>query len=369
MFNGEKILMQKNKVDGLIGYWNFEETRVVDNSGLRNHALNLVRAGPSFDGQGSSALFVNGDYLEVPHTKAFESKDFSITFWMLYVQDYFTENNGIRFCPLLQKGKDDLESKTFERFPSIYLDRKNKNLKINVKINQQKKNNNSTNSNNSTNNDNENNEDEEDEEEEEENNNNSNSTEIKNKENLEEGKSLISNSKIQKQKWLHISLIKKHKKLKLFINGILDSELKISQEILNNKDSLYIGGTPWLKKDCQFPFIIDELRYYNKGISESLIKSEAAPALGGIEPDFIQLGCINCSLKKAKKSCKRNYQICSTIELHTAGYQIARSLGWIDWSTHIWTKSALKALESFKGFLGLGMCCKKMDQNDNEDDE
>jgi len=310
--------MEANRIDGLIGYWNFEETRPLDNSGLRNHALNLIRPGLSFDGSGASGLFTNGDYLEVPHTKAFESDDFSITFWLFYINDYFTENKGIRYCPLIQKGKDDLFSKTYNRYPSIYLDRKQNNLKTNIKTQNK-------------------------------------SNDI----NLNEGEFFISNSKIKHQKWIHISLIKKDKEVTLYINGIKDKSIKLENAVQNNSESLYIGGTPWLKDQCNFPFLLDELRYYNIGISESLIQSEAAPALGGIEPNYINLGCLNCSLKEASTSCQKGYKICSTIELHTAGYQIARSLGWIDWSTHIWTNSALKSPNSFLGFKGLGICCKE----------
>jgi hypothetical protein len=290
----------------------------LDNSGLRNHALNLVRAGLSFNGSGASGLFSNGDYLEVPHTKAFETEDFSITFWLFFIQDYFTENKGIRYCPIIQKGKDDLFSKTYNRFPSIYLDRKNRALKTYIKT----------------------------------------QNKAANLE-LNEGASFISNSKIKQQKWMHISLVKKEKILTLYVNGIKDNSLKLIDGEQNNKDNLYIGGTPWLKDQCNFPYLMDEVRYYNKAITEDSIQSEASPALGGIETNFVNLGCLDCSLQEASSACKKGYKICSTIELHTAGYQIARSLGWIDWSTHIWTNSALNSPTSFNGFKGLGICCKE----------
>lgn len=66
--------------------------------------------------------------------------------------------------------------------------------------------------------------------------------------------------------------------------------------------------------------LMDELRFYNRVLHEAEIEAEAAPALGGIEPSHILLGCVNCLLEKASKSCIEGYHICTNIELHTGGY-------------------------------------------------
>ena len=71
LFNGDKIILPYSRPENLIGYWNFDEMRPLDYSGLRNHALNIVKSGPSFGGIGNSAFFSNGDHLEVINTKAF----------------------------------------------------------------------------------------------------------------------------------------------------------------------------------------------------------------------------------------------------------------------------------------------------------
>jgi len=135
LYDGKKIISPFARHKNLIGYWNFEEMRVLDNSGLRNHAINIVKPGPTFNGIGSSAYFSNGDYIEIPHTKAFESDNFTITFWIFVIQDFFTASKGIRFCPIIQKGKDDLFSNKFSRFPAIYYDRKDKFIKTFIKTN------------------------------------------------------------------------------------------------------------------------------------------------------------------------------------------------------------------------------------------
>lgn len=75
--------------------------------------------------------------------------------------------------------------------------------------------------------------------------------------------------------------------------------------------------------------LIDNLRVYNIDLKEAWIQAEAAPALGGVEPNFVQLGCDKCGLKKAASACPQEYHLCTTVELYTAGYHVARSMGWV----------------------------------------
>ena len=258
IYEGDRVILPSARPKNLIGYWNFDEIKPIDNSGFKNHATHIVQSGPSFGGLGYSAYFTEGKYLEVQHTNDFKSKDFTISFWFYLMKD---ENNfsGTKLCPLIQKGKDDLFNKIYNRFPSIYFHRKDRNFKVFM---------------------------------------------ISNKQNLIQGENFTSNSKATYEKWVHISLIKKKKNLKFYFNGILDYQINFKKELEINTDNFYIGNVPWLSKICNFPFLIDELRYYNAAIDEDFIQAEASPVLGGIEPNFLQLGCLNCSLNEASKSCK-----------------------------------------------------------------
>jgi hypothetical protein len=315
LFNGDRVLLPFATPKGLVGYWNFDEIRPLDNSGNRNHGAGVVKPGPAFGGFGSSAQFTGGEYVTVPFTPAFQSSDFSVTFWLFVVQDFFTSSKGIRYCPLVQRGNDDLFAKNYHRSPALYYDRKEKNLKFYVKTNS---------------------------------------------DDASQGESLLSNARITTQRWMHIAIIKSDNKLKLYVNGILDNSsiLKATAETTNSP--LYIGNVPWLKDQCDFPFLIDEMRYYNIAVSEDTIQAEASPVLGGIEPSFLQLGCMNCSLKDASQACVDGYRLCTSIELHTGGYQIARSMGWLNWNTHIWTHGALKTPGDFDKLKGLALCCAEL---------
>jgi hypothetical protein len=322
LYNGDRILLPFAVPRGLVGYWDFDSEQPLDNSGNKNHAIirngdsknsnskQVIKAGPAFGGFGSSAAF-QGEYLEIPFTKSFEAVDFSITFWFFLSEDNYS-SKGTRNCPLIQRGVDDLFKKDFQRSPAIYLDRKTKNLKVFVKTGDEDSN---------------------------------------------QGENVTSNARLAKQRWHHVGIVKEGAKLKLYVNGILDAQVTFKSDASLNQGNLYIGNVPWLKEQCNFPFLIDEVRYYNVPIEEDRIQAEASPVLGGIEPSFLQLGCMNCSLKDASQSCSENYRLCSSIELHTGGYQIARAMGWLDSKTHMWTHGALKTPADFDKLKGLALCC------------
>jgi hypothetical protein len=314
LYGGDRILLPFAKPKGIIGYWNFDEMKPLDNSGRRNHAKGITTAGPAFGGMGSSA-FLNGQYIEVPHSDDFDSNDFTITFWLFVINDNYSNNKGIRFCPLLQRGEDNLNDKEYQRGPALYFDRKDRSLKVYV------------------------------------------STSDKDS---EKGESLSSNGKVTLQRWLHIAVTKSQNIIKLYINGILDSKVELKGTGLSIKSSFYIGGAPWLIDECEYPFLIDELRYYNTSMDEDRIQAEASPVLGGIEPSFLQIGCLDCSLKEAGTVCPEDYRLCSSIELHTGAYQIARSLGLLRWDTHIWTYNALNTPGEFENLKGLALCCAQL---------
>ena len=177
---------------------------------------------------------------------------------------------------------------------------------------------------------------------------------------LIQGEVLVSNARISVQKWFHFAFRKKGNELKFYVNGILDSKINLKAFATQIKSSLYIGGVPWLKDQCSFAFLMDEIRYYNIAISEDYIQAEASPVLGSIEPSFIQLGCINCNLKDAAVSCTDGYHVCTSVELHTGGYQVARNLGWLSWNTHIWSHTALKNIKEFDKLKGLALCCSDL---------
>jgi hypothetical protein len=57
-------------------------------------------------------------------------------------------------------------------------------------------------------------------------------------------------------------------------------------------------------------------------LREYEIEAEAGASLGGIEPSFIVVGCMKCTISAAAAACndKGEYHICTNNELHTGGY-------------------------------------------------
>lgn len=304
--NGQKIIIPSSIPDGLISYYSFDQSQPIDDSGNGLHAVGKVKAGHAFGGQGSSAKFSGGEYIYIPHNEKFNSENFTITFW-LYLLD---ENNddGEDICPILYKGSEN----ELVNGPSILLDRDTKKLKIKFDTNSNKV--------------------------------------------LE----LNSLSRITPKKWYHISLIlsKNKNSLELILNGIPDSSLDFGSKIVKfNKEPFYIGNTPDHLQDCHMKYYIDELRFYNKELELDYIQAEASIILGGIEPYYFRIGCLDCTLDEAEKSCVEGYNLCTSIEMYTGGYQLARVHGLLSYNTIIWVHQTLEEKEKYIGKIGLGMCC------------
>jgi len=324
LLNGDRVFLPEAKPKNLIAHWSFDDAKPLDLSGNNNHAVNSVKTGPALGGMGYSAHFSKGEFLEVPHTKQFESasEEFSFTFWFYLLTENKDENAAsLAACPLVQKGQDDLlnvnKSLSYHRSPAVFFDRKQKSFKIFIKTNSEKG-------------------------------------------GEGEGEVLTSNARVASEKWLHIALIKKGTKILLYVNGILDAKMDLKGSMIMNTGSFFIGGTPALREKCKFAFLLDELRFYNQAIEEDYVQAEASPALGGIEPSFLQLGCIDCGIKQAFNSCSDGYKLCSSIEMHTAGYQVSRAMGWLKFDTHIWTHAALQHENEFEKMKGLALCCAEI---------
>ncbi len=55
----------------------------------------------------------------------------------------------------------------------------------------------------------------------------------------------FSNQPLPINEWTHVAYVREGNKLKLYLNGILDSETTLSGSVINNNGDLYIGDTPW----------------------------------------------------------------------------------------------------------------------------
>jgi hypothetical protein len=311
--NGDKIILPSNFPKELKAYYSFDQSRGIDESGNGNNLNGEYLSGPSFGGLGQSALFKNGNFLELKNDNNLlnndnDNNDFTVTFWFFLIDDY-NSLAGERYCPFIQNGNENKHDKKF----ALYYDRQEKYIKIY----------------------------------------------------LNDKDVLTSNSKFFTQKWFYIALTKSNDKITLYVNGILDKTQTISnKDNNNNKENnnnvLYIGNTPWLKEQCDFPHLLDEIKFYSSNLDKNYIQAESSNILGGIEPNYLKIGCIDCTIDEAEKSCNEGYNLCTSLELHAGGYQIARGLGLIQWDTHIWAHSALDNKNDYKDLKGLGLCCVEL---------
>lgn len=143
------------------------------------------------------------------------------------------------------------------------------------------------------------------------------------------GEYVTSNARIIPGRWTHIGIVRTGTKTKLYVNGILDVTAVTVGSTVTNTYSIYVGNVPWRTEECQVQGYYDDIRVYSRDLYETEIEAEAAPAQGIYYPGFLQLGCLNCQLEQAVQSCTSGYHICTTIEIHSAAYTIAKNMGWV----------------------------------------
>jgi hypothetical protein len=143
------------------------------------------------------------------------------------------------------------------------------------------------------------------------------------------GEIVESVARIPYNKWTHVALIKHENRVKLYFNGILDSNVLTEGEGIANDSPLYIGNHPDYVSECEVSGYVDELKFFSRAISEGEVQAEGSAALGNFDSSSVQLGCIDCNVLDAKKSCMEGYHVCTSMEIHSVAYQIAVNQGWV----------------------------------------
>ena len=83
-----------------MGHWDFDRVGCIDSSGNRNHAYATCKQGspaPGVFGVGNSINLTGGKFLEIPHSKVFDSEPFTITLWIFWISNSGTAS----ICPML----------------------------------------------------------------------------------------------------------------------------------------------------------------------------------------------------------------------------------------------------------------------------
>jgi hypothetical protein len=278
---------------------------VVDSSGQKNHASNAIVSGPGLWGRGASAFFNGYDYVEIPHSTSFAAagEAFSVTAWV-YLMDAPARPGDAagRWCPIVHKGAEDAPGG-----PALLVHTNSRKMKFESR---------------------------------------------RAGDAVDEAEST---AKLPMQRWMHVAMVRTPEAVSLYVNGIMDSSKPTAGNVGGTtEDPLYIGAVPWLRDACSMQTNVDEVRYYSRALTTNEIQAEAAPALGGIPPAFLHLGCASCTVGEAAAACREDYHLCTQMELHAGGYQVARIMGYATWETQIWTHA-----DSAGGGAGkkLAMCC------------
>mmetsp|Transcript_26390 Transcript_26390/g.48231 ORF Transcript_26390/g.48231 Transcript_26390/m.48231 type:complete len:426 (-) Transcript_26390:36-1313(-) len=332
--NGQdRVFVPPAAAHGLTGRWTFDEDMPWDSSGAGYHGMEAVASGPTMGGRGRSAFFQStsltvpaGEAPTVGSSRLLAASDFSYSFWVHFVEDPGKHHQGLKHCPLVRKGLDKtidevVEEPSYAAAPAIMIDQLTRKLHIEL----------ATDATTSTNPaaDNE------------------TWTQATN------GREAFdSHSRLSHGRWFHVALVRmeRERTTRLYVNGILDSTVISSGHVVPNSEPLYMGGDPIVGSRCATPLYIDNVQRYNRPLTPDEIQAEAAPAFAGIEPSYVRLACVECSLEHAMQKCPAGYHVCNNLELHIAGYQVARTLGLVSSKDmRVWSHAASATSSSVGG--------------------
>jgi len=310
---GKKVLASDATPRGLVARFTFDDAHGLDSSGKHNHAVKPPAFGPGVGGHGHAARFVGTDFLEIANHPAYsEARDtFSLELWMYLRQD----STGDWRTVVHKGGRDE------ERTPTLFLEPLTRGIEFFVSTTDA---------------------------------------------NQPMGERLWSNSFIPLHRWTHVAAVAEGHSLRLYINGLLDSENTTVGTILQNTGPLFLGGDPW-RSTGGFDGYVDEAKLYSRALTTDEIQAAASFALGGVEPSFLELGCMGCPLESARTTCRATYHLCNTRDMYSGGLMAARAMGWATSNSHIWTAEEAAAGGSINSSWtgaapgtvkqGLGLCC------------
>ncbi|CDJ31026.1 uncharacterized protein EMH_0007810 [Eimeria mitis] len=117
------------------------------------------------------------------------------------------------------------------------------------------------------------------------------------------------------------ALVRHQNRMRLYVDGILDSSLVTEGSTKTNDLPLFVGGAPYAENVCDMPMLLDEFRMFSYALGRDHIQAEASIALGGVEPSFLHIGCTNCKYREASYGTHRRTKcvlVCvGTMALHT----------------------------------------------------
>jgi len=211
---GCKTVGEAGKSEGLKGYWNFDEGKggIAKNAVGENHAI--VQPDLKWvDGKWGKAIQFNGEaYVVIPHEEFFNAPNFTVSVWAKLEQTY-------DYHYIIWKDGIQWPEEGPGRRVDIWVEMTGP---VTVMWNYQDR---------------------------------------------LDGRKVINDNK-----WHHIAEVYDGKSIKLYIDGALDGQAELAGKLPVNNEPLWIGARPG---NVAAKGIIDELRFYDRSLSEEQIKALA----------------------------------------------------------------------------------------------
>ncbi|CEM34073.1 unnamed protein product [Vitrella brassicaformis CCMP3155] len=286
--------------NGLVGWWTFDDVYPIDHSGHFNHMHPALRSGPSFFGYGASLIMDKDNGTVVASSPSLNVGTLTVSFWI-----YLLNGPTGQYRYVVSKGHGD-----FEVTPTVLLQESSNKLRVRVSTN------------------------------------------------INPNEGLDSQGGIPMRRWTHVAVSLSKGVMRLFIDGMLDSEVILSDEPKANNGPLFIGKHPH-RTFPGFDGYIDDIKFYNYGLQQQSIQAMLPAALTGIgTADFYHLGRLRCTFNETAdpEICPPAFHLCTLEELYMGGFHTARTHQWLI-TNDVW----YKGVESTTGEKS-AVCCRDADE-------
>ncbi|CEM06961.1 unnamed protein product [Vitrella brassicaformis CCMP3155] len=326
--SGAGVLLSEARQYGRVAKYSFDSSGPLDSSGFANHGVNgdMILAAPSLFAGRSGAVFSVDDspYLRVPHSPLLlHSSDFTIMGWFAIQQPRWLSRRHMYppLCPLVLKGRLPTthtggNGKRVEMSPALMYNTTSLRLKVLL----------STTS--------------------------SGATAVE---------TLDSNARLSLHVWTHLAVVRHSQRLRVYVDGLLDSTLLTVGLTRPNAEPLYIGGAPRTQTACRAPILVDELKVFNRSLSMAEVMAEGNAGVAGSEQGFVRLSCAHCTMAEGVRGCRNTagYHFCTTRGLQSGALAVARQLGWyVTGKTAVLSQPNKETIQTPSSSEGLGLCCR-----------
>eukprot|EP00939_MAST-03C_sp_MAST-3C-sp1_P002705 g2705.t1 len=299
---GGQPMLPPAQPKSLVGHWTFDDMVGHDSSGMANGMRVIPEGGPARGGIGASAYFNGTNYGFINHIGAYESRDFTVAFWVFLIQ-----KKSMQYRYLFHKGGGT---------PTLSIMSNNRlHLVVKTRSGQEE--------------------------------------------------SMDSKATLTGGRWTHVAIVVSGKAVQLYVNGIVDGEFISDDYVQWNRDPIFLARGPSQSGTACYIDDLRILRsaVTDSEVQAWSFGSFGMVPPGTVKLGCSKCSARAAGDACAEETTdSTTFQICTERGLYSGAITVARAQGWTRQSQQkFWTQTevnkAISAVKSKESDLRMGLCC------------